>query len=60
MYKRQFLSHTVVGGRYAIRVAVGGVTTDREHVDALWDLLRATADPCTPPVTTPPSGTVAG
>ena len=42
--------------RYAIRVAVGGVTTGREHVDALWDLLRATADPCTPPVTAPPSG----
>jgi len=57
---RAFLSHTVVGGRYAIRVAVGGVTTGREHVDALWDLLRTTAGPCTPPVTTPTSGTSVG
>ena len=40
---RAFLSHTVVDGRYAIRVAIGGVTTGREHVDALWDLLRSTA-----------------
>ena len=41
---RAFLTHTVVDGRYAIRVAIGGVTTGREHVDALWDLLRSTAD----------------
>ena len=38
-----FLSHTVVDGRYTIRVAIGGVTTAREHVDALWDQLRSTA-----------------
>jgi len=40
---RAFLSHTVVDGRFAIRVAVGGVTTGRDHVDALWDLLRSCA-----------------
>jgi aromatic-L-amino-acid/L-tryptophan decarboxylase len=38
-----FLSHTVVDGRYTIRVAVGGVTTTREHVGALWNQLRSTA-----------------
>jgi aromatic-L-amino-acid decarboxylase len=38
-----FLSHTVVDGRYTIRVAIGGVTTTREHVDALWNQLRSTA-----------------
>jgi aromatic-L-amino-acid decarboxylase len=37
---RAFVTHTVVGGRYAIRVAVGGVTTARADLDALWDLLR--------------------
>ena len=37
---RAFVTHTVVGGRYAIRVAVGGVTTGRADLDALWDLLR--------------------
>ena len=40
---RAFLSHTVVDGRYTIRVAIGGVTTTREDVDALWDQLRSTA-----------------
>lgn len=34
------LSHTVVDGRYVVRVAIGGVTTGREHVEALWRLIR--------------------
>ena len=34
------LTHTVVDGRYVIRVAIGSVATQREHVDALWDALR--------------------
>ncbi len=34
------LSHTVVDGRYAIRVAIGGVTTEAAHVDALWERIR--------------------
>jgi aromatic-L-amino-acid decarboxylase len=38
-----FLTHTVVDGRYAIRVAIGGVTTGPDDVDALWKLLCATA-----------------
>jgi aromatic-L-amino-acid/L-tryptophan decarboxylase len=38
-----FLTHTVAGGRYVIRVAIGSVTTRPEHVDQLWDLLRAEA-----------------
>ena len=40
---KAFLSHTVVDGRYTIRVAIGGVTTGPADVDALWDLLRVTA-----------------
>jgi len=36
---RAFLTHTVVDGRYAIRVAVGSLTTTRSDVDALWALL---------------------
>ena len=39
---RGFVTHTVVDGRYAIRVAIGGVTTARADVDALWELLRRT------------------
>jgi aromatic-L-amino-acid decarboxylase len=40
-----FLTHTVVDGRYVIRVAVGSVATERAHVVRLWEelvRLRAT------------------
>ena len=40
---RAFVTHTVVDGRYAIRVAIGGVTTGAAEVNALWDMLRSTA-----------------
>jgi aromatic-L-amino-acid/L-tryptophan decarboxylase len=39
-----FLTHTVVGGRYLVRVAIGSVTTRPEHVDQLWDRLCAEAE----------------
>lgn len=39
------LTHTVVEGRYVIRVAIGSVATQREHVVALWDALRAGRPP---------------
>ena len=38
-----FLTHTVVDGRVVIRVAIGGVTTERKHVVALWEQLRKAA-----------------
>jgi aromatic-L-amino-acid decarboxylase len=38
-----FLTHTVAGGRYVIRVAIGSVTTGPQHVDQLWDRLRTEA-----------------
>jgi aromatic-L-amino-acid decarboxylase len=37
------LTHTVVEGRYVIRVAIGSVATEAAHVDALWERLRAEA-----------------
>jgi aromatic-L-amino-acid decarboxylase len=37
------LTHTVLDGRYVIRVAIGSVSTERRHVVALWELLRSTA-----------------
>ena len=40
---RAFVTHTVVDGRYAIRVAIGGVATGSAEVDALWEQLRGTA-----------------
>lgn len=41
---RALLTHTVVDGRYLARVAVGGVNTERRHIEALWADLRAAAD----------------
>ncbi len=37
------LTHTVIEGRYVLRVAIGSVSTERRHVVALWELLRHTA-----------------
>ena len=39
-----FLSHTALKGRYTLRVAIGNLRTEREHVAALWDLIRRSAD----------------
>jgi aromatic-L-amino-acid/L-tryptophan decarboxylase len=38
-----YLTHTVVNGRYAIRLAIGSVLTERRHVQALWRLLAELA-----------------
>jgi aromatic-L-amino-acid/L-tryptophan decarboxylase len=35
------LTHTVVDGRYLIRVAIGALTTERRHLEALWHSLCA-------------------
>jgi len=34
-----FLSHTGLKGRYTLRVAIGNLRTERQHVEALWDLV---------------------
>jgi aromatic-L-amino-acid decarboxylase len=39
---RALLTHTVINGRYLIRVAIGGLYTERRHVAALWRELQAT------------------
>ena len=38
-----FVSHTKVNGRYAIRVAIGNAASRWQHVERVWDELRATA-----------------
>jgi aromatic-L-amino-acid decarboxylase len=40
---RVFISHTQLGDRYALRVAIGNLATSAEHVDRAWDLLRSAA-----------------
>jgi aromatic-L-amino-acid decarboxylase len=40
---RAFLTHTRLADRYAVRVAVGATQTAQRHVEALWELIDATA-----------------
>ncbi len=34
-----FLTHTVLGGRYTVRISIGTLATERRHVDRLWELI---------------------
>jgi aromatic-L-amino-acid decarboxylase len=36
-----FLSHTKLNGRFTIRLAIGNIRTEWEHIERAWDLLRA-------------------
>jgi len=38
-----FLSHARVGGRLALRLAIGGTLTDRPAVDHAWETLKNAA-----------------
>ena len=40
---RAFLTPAQVGGRWLVRVSVGVETTERRHVEQLWELMRSTA-----------------
>ena len=42
---RALLTHTVVDGRFLIRVAIGGLSTRRRHVEALWHELQEALRP---------------
>jgi aromatic-L-amino-acid decarboxylase len=39
-----FLSHTRLGGRFTIRLAIGNLRTEERHVARAWELLRDAAD----------------
>jgi aromatic-L-amino-acid/L-tryptophan decarboxylase len=43
-----FLSHTKVGGRYALRLAVGNIRTGRAHIARAWQLARDAAKRLSP------------
>jgi aromatic-L-amino-acid decarboxylase len=38
-----FLSHTVLRGRYSLRLAIGNMQTTRQHVQRAWELVQASA-----------------
>jgi aromatic-L-amino-acid decarboxylase len=42
--RRVHLTHTELGGRYVIRMAIGQRQTEREHVEEAWGLIRETAE----------------
>jgi aromatic-L-amino-acid decarboxylase len=35
-----FISHTVLNGKYTLRIAVGNMGTTREHVQRVWELVK--------------------
>jgi len=39
-----YLSHTRLGGKFTLRVAIGNIRTTEAHVRAVWELLRATGN----------------
>jgi len=40
---RFFLSHTVLEGRFILRLAIANIRTTQEHIDQAWDLIRTKA-----------------
>jgi len=40
---KMFLSHTRLNDRFTLRLSVGGLRTERRHVQAAWELLQSTA-----------------
>lgn len=40
---RAYLTHTTLGGRYTLRMAIGAATTTERHVRETWSLIRELA-----------------
>lgn len=38
-----YLSHTKLNGKYTLRLAIGNIRTDREHIESVWRELRVAA-----------------
>nr|AEY82397.1 tryptophan decarboxylase [Vinca minor] len=41
---RVYMTHTIVGGIYMLRLAVGSSLTEEHHVRAVWELIKKLAD----------------
>ncbi len=39
-----YITPAILDGRWMVRVSIGSITTEREHVAALWELLRRAAE----------------
>jgi aromatic-L-amino-acid decarboxylase len=40
-----YLTPAVLDGRWMARVSIGAIATEREHVEALWGLMRSSSAP---------------
>lgn len=40
---KAYLTPAMIGGRWMVRVSIGALTTEREHVEALWALIQQEA-----------------
>jgi aromatic-L-amino-acid decarboxylase len=38
-----YLTHTVLDGKYTLRMSIGGTLTEERHVRAAWELIKATS-----------------
>jgi aromatic-L-amino-acid decarboxylase len=41
---KAYITPAILDGRWMVRVSIGSITTEREHVAALWELLRRAAE----------------
>jgi len=41
---KAYLTPAILDGRWMVRVSIGGLSTEREHVEALWALMRQEAE----------------
>jgi aromatic-L-amino-acid decarboxylase len=39
-----YLTPSVLDGRWMVRVSIGAIPTERQHVEALWALMRREAE----------------
>ncbi len=39
-----YLTPAILDGRWMVRISIGGITTERQHVEALWALIRREAE----------------
>jgi aromatic-L-amino-acid decarboxylase len=39
-----YLTPSILDGRWMVRVSIGALTTERQHVEALWELMRREAE----------------
>ena len=39
-----YLTPAILDGRWMVRVSIGALLTEREHVERLWQLMRAEAE----------------